>query len=109
MRMRLDSSYMTTLPKPKRITNRAYLKWIKEQPCLTCKCSNNPYSLIDAHHVLPKMGGKVGSKTDDTRAVPLCRDAHRDYHDNGREEFEKNYEIDLEAEIARLNAEYRKL
>lgn len=93
------------LPKPRRIRDEQYLAWIRTQPCLVgsgLDCDGK----IDAHHVMPVGCGKVGSKADDRRTVPLCRTGHRHYHDWGRYSFEQMYRVNLESEIARLNALY---
>lgn len=98
---------MRAIPKPKRIRDEQYLAWIRTKPCLACIYHKDSY--IDAHHVLPMGGGKMGSKTDDRRTVPLCRDAHQRYHDKGRVRFEEIYGLDLEAEILKLNWEFDRL
>lgn len=95
---------MRAIPKPKRIRDERYLAWIRTKHCLVCMDS-----LVEAHHVLPMGGGKMGSKTDDRRTVPLCRDAHQKYHDKGRVRFEEIYGLDLEAEILKLNWEFDRL
>lgn len=97
---------MRSIPKPKRIRDEQYLAWIRTLPCLVSTDRHSGDNPVDAHHVLPSGGGKVGSKTDDRRAVPLCRQLHEWYHSEGRAEFESVFRLDLEAEIQRLNAEY---
>ncbi len=97
-----------TLTKPRRIRDEQYLAWIRTQPCLTCD-GGPDVEHIEAHHVREKGKGGTGTKPSDYRAVPLCRDAHSGYHGTGRENFERLYNINLEAEILRLNAEYLRL
>ncbi len=67
---------MASFPKPKRITNRAYLRWIKQDGCIIAKtdylvgygdCSGP----IDPHHVIPV--SLLGSDYD---AIPVCRKHH---------------------------------
>lgn len=67
------------IPKPKRIIDRKYLKWVKTKPCLFSHRLINIDELprdacigpIDPHHATPKSIG--GS---DYTAVPLCRKHH---------------------------------
>ncbi len=91
------------LEKPKREKDAAYLEFIRQQPCLVCGETEG----IDAHHVLERGQGKVGSKADDRRSVSLCREAHQQYHQLGRARFEEMHGLDLEVEIQRLNRLYR--
>lgn len=102
---------MTPQPKPERIRDTAYMRWIKILPCLVQSFTRGPefdcgyHDFIDPHHVVPPGGGKTGSKVDDRRTVPLCR-KHHDEAQRGREAFEKKYFLWLAGEILRLNREY---
>lgn len=90
--------------RPKRERDEQYLVWIRKQPCLTSpRCSG----LIEAHHVREEGNGGIGTKPPDMRAVPLCVSMHRVYHNQGRIAFERKFELDLEAEILRLQKEYQ--
>ena len=89
-------------PKPARILDKDYRDWIKSLPCLLCLF---PYS--DPHHVNPKGHGGKGTKTDDSRAIPLCNHHHREFHQIGRETFAKKYRIDYEKIIKTLNKLYK--
>ena len=93
------------LPKKKRVTNRAYVKWIKTLPCLVLNSSVSatPCILpIDPHHVTPRsLGGS------DYTCVPLCRRHHDEA--NNRAEFEAKYPVVLDYEIVRLNRQYAAL
>lgn len=93
---------MVAIPKPIREEDEAYLDYVRSKPCLICGTSP-----VDANHVHRKGHGKTGGKTHDTRTVPLCRNHHQQYHDNGRAWFELFHGIDLEREIARLRGSYR--
>lgn len=108
---------MAAIPKPRREKSLSRLAWCRQQPCLV---RPNPLYVaragsdwecighIDPHHVIPKGGGKAGSKVSDYRTVPLCR-KHHDEAQSGRDAFERKYAIIFEYEIERLNREYRTL
>lgn len=87
--------------KDKPIRNKHYITWIKQCPCLLCL---NPAT--EAHHVNPVGKGAKGSKTDDTRCIPLCTLHHLEYHQIGRDSFSKKHSIDYEYVIERLNKIY---
>lgn len=61
--------------KDKRVEDRAYLNFIRSQPCL--ECQRPPRS--EAHHITT---GGMGTKTDDYRTVPLCDKHHRIFHES---------------------------
>lgn len=94
------------LEKPKRERDSDYLAYIREQPCLAGNRCTDKES-VDAHHVIAKGQGKVGSKVDDRMTVPLCRHHHDLYHRIGMDEFEARFAVILNYEIAKLNREYR--
>ncbi len=97
---------MKAIPKPRRIRDAKYLKFVREQGCVfdrkrngaTCKGDG-----IDAHHVKPAGGGIMGSKVSDFRTVGLCR-----LHHQMAENYPSSYRFHLEQSIIRLNAAYRK-
>lgn len=93
------------LTKPQRKRDEDYLAFVRALPCRihTSHCEGH----IDPHHIVPRGGGKVGSKTDDDRCLPFCRYHHDEYHKLGRSCFEREYVIDLEAEILKLQRAYR--
>lgn len=98
---------MTALQKPQRVLDPKYLQWIRNLECL-CSPDEPCFPSVEAHHVAPRGGGKVGSKADDSRAVPLCSIHHRSYHAHGRTPWEAVHRIDLEAAIVQLNERYAK-
>lgn len=99
-----------SLAKPRRVRDPKYLAWIRTQPCDVWDfCGETCSKKSDAHHVREKGRGGVGTKPSDRRAIPLCRNAHRLYHDVGPTEFEILTGVNLELAIQRLNAEYDKL
>lgn len=93
------------LSKPVRKRDEKYLAWIRLQPSVVSGMRHE-FARMEAHHVPKKGFGKMGSKADDSRAVPLTTLEHRYYHDVGKEEFERTFGVDLEREILRLNREY---
>ena len=92
----------TNLQKSKPIRDKNYIKYISSLPCLCC---SNPHSV--AHHEQLKGHGAKGSKTDDTRTLPLCARCHRERHDTGRDSFYRKWNIDTEFWIAKLNKIYK--
>lgn len=96
------SATITSLWKEQPIRDQQYLNWIRSLPCVLCQ--NHPPS--DPHHI-PKQGhsGK-GTKTDDTRAIPLCHYHHIEYHQYGRLTFSIANNIEYESVILRLNKIY---
>lgn len=91
------------LSKPIRRRDPKYLAWIRTRPCTIQPCDSKS---IHAHHVRVEGHGGIGTKPDDSRAIPLCPLTHRSYHDIGRNDFERWFQIELETEIKRLNALY---
>lgn len=93
-------------PKPKRKPKRPtreldpkYVWWIHSYPCLVCK--KFP---VHAHHV--KSRGAGGS---DRTCVPLCLDHHtgnNGIHVLGNIHFQKQYQIDLEAQVKDFNERF---
>ncbi len=104
---------MTAIPKPKRIRDAKYLKFVREQGCVFLvhvsltnpeafdRCQGEP---VDAHHVKPEGGGITGSKVSDYRAVGLCRQHHQ-LVESRPIEYRKTLELAAKA----LNLAYRKL
>lgn len=60
---------------PRRIRDRAHLKFVTNQLCL--KCARWP---SDAHHVQFAQPRAMGMKVSDEFVVPLCRLHHREVH-----------------------------
>jgi len=95
-------------PKPKRIEDPDYLEWIESLSCMLCGRAGAGFKegKSDAHHIPPKGHGTMAGKCDDKRAVPLCNDQHREYHQIGRDTFADKYGLAYEAIIEGLNALY---
>lgn len=86
-----------------------YRAFIRYQSCLICHAMP-----VEAHHQPKKGHGSMRMKAPDDRAVPLCYNHHRgggtkaqpgSVHRNGRSIYE-TYGVNIEAEIARLNAAF---
>lgn len=79
---------VTMIEKHVRIENKAYLEWVRQQPCLITNRTEN----IDAHHLLRAEARGMARKTGDNWAVPLTHTMHRMLHEHGNEvAFFKNY------------------
>jgi len=77
-------------PKPVRLEDPDYLRFIRRQPCVLCGAAP------EAHHVVPRGGGKTGARVSDYRCVPLCGRHHRACHAQGRARFEAEHAVDLD-------------
>lgn len=66
-----------------------YLAWLHHFPCPI-----NGTLPVDAHHASGTRGG--GQKASDYGAIPLDHELHMEYHNIGRESFEKKYNVDME-------------
>ena len=76
---KIDKSQLT-LPEPKRLRNKAHLKFVASQPCLVC--GRQP---SDPHHLRFAQLRAIGLKVSDEFTVPLCRGHHRQLHQAGNE------------------------
>ena len=83
-------------PKPVRMEDPDYLRFIRRQPCLVSHCA------AEAAHVVAPGQDKMGSKVSDYRTVPLSRRLHDQYHRFGRRWFESKYNVDLNQELIRF-------
>lgn len=96
------------VPKPMTIKDPKYLAWIESLCCMLCGLPDRGCKKAgsDAHHIPLKGHGSMSGKTDDTRAVPLCNEQHREYHQIGRDTFAEKYNLNYEAIISGLNQLY---
>ena len=78
---KIDKSELA-LSEPRRLRNKAHLRFVASQPCLICERSPS-----DAHHLRFAQPRAMGRKTSDEFTVPLCRVHHRENHRTGREEL----------------------
>jgi DNA recombination protein Rad52 len=76
---KIDKSQLT-LAEPKRLRDKAHLKFIASQPCLIC--GRQP---CDPHHLRFAQPRAIGLKVSDEFTVPLCRGHHRQLHQAGNE------------------------
>jgi DNA recombination protein Rad52 len=76
---RIDKSQLT-LSEPRRIRDKEHLRYVGSQPCIVCN-----RILAEAHHVRYAQPKALGAKVSDEFTVPLCRDHHRELHNNGNE------------------------
>jgi hypothetical protein len=76
---KIDKSKLT-FGEPRRLRDKAHLKFVASQPCLIC--GRSP---ADAHHLRFTQPRAMGLKVSDEFTVPLCRAHHRDVHSFGDE------------------------
>jgi len=76
---KIDKSKLT-FGEPRRLRDKAHLKFVASQPCLIC--ARSP---ADAHHLRFTQPRAMGLKVSDEFTVPLCRIHHRDVHSHGDE------------------------
>jgi Rad52/22 family double-strand break repair protein len=76
---RIDKSQLP-LAEPKRLRDKAHLKFVASQPCLVC--GRQP---SDPHHLRFAQPKALGMKVSDEFTVPLCRGHHRQLHQAGNE------------------------
>jgi hypothetical protein len=76
---KIDKSKLT-FGEPRRLRDKAHLKFVSSQPCLIC--GRSP---ADAHHLRFTQPRAMGLKVSDEFTVPLCRIHHRDNHNFGDE------------------------
>jgi hypothetical protein len=75
----IDKSGLT-FPEPRRIRDKAHIKFIAKLPCLIC--GRRP---SDAHHLRFAQRRALSRKVSDEFTVPLCRGHHREVHRCGDE------------------------
>jgi DNA recombination protein Rad52 len=85
----IDKSQLA-IAEPKRLRDKAHLKFVASQPCLIC--GRQP---SDPHHLRFAQPRGIGLKVSDEFTVPLCRGHHRQLHQMGNElGWWKNLRID---------------
>ena len=89
-------SAVLPFPKPVRLEDPAYLRFIRRQPCILTGTAS------EASHIVPEGQGKMGSKVSDYRTVPMSPKLHREYHRIGRRKFEEKYNVNLDLEQLRF-------
>jgi hypothetical protein len=76
---RIDKSQLV-IAEPKRLRDKAHLKFVASQPCLIC--GRQP---TDPHHLRFAQPRGMGLKVSDEFTVPLCRGHHRQLHQAANE------------------------
>ena len=76
---KIDKSQLA-IADPKRLRDKAHLKFVAAQPCLVC--GRQP---TDPHHLRFAQPKAIGLKVSDEFTVPLCRGHHRQLHQAGNE------------------------
>jgi Rad52/22 family double-strand break repair protein len=76
---KIDKSVLA-IAEPKRVRDKAHLKFVASQPCLVC--GRQP---SDPHHLRFAQPRALGLKVSDEFTVPLCRGHHRQLHQAGNE------------------------
>ncbi len=76
---KIDKSVLA-ISEPRRLRDKAHLKFVASQPCLVC--GRSP---ADAHHLRFTQPCAMGLKVSDEFTVALCRAHHRDNHSSGDE------------------------
>src|SRR5262245_48110926 len=77
--VKIDKSQLA-IAEPKRLRDKAHLKFVASQPCLVC--GRQP---SDPHHLRFAQPRAMGLKVSDEFTVPLCRGHHRQLHQKGNE------------------------
>ena len=77
--VKIDKSLLT-ISEPKRLRDKAHLRFVASQPCLVC--GRQP---SDPHHLQFAQPRALGLKVSDEFTVPLCRSHHRELHQFGNE------------------------
>jgi Rad52/22 family double-strand break repair protein len=77
--VQIDKSVLT-IAEPKRLRDKAHLRFVASQPCLVC--GRQP---SDPHHLRFAQPRALGLKVSDEFTVPLCRGHHRQLHQAGNE------------------------
>ena len=75
----IDKSVLA-IAEPKRIRDKAHLRFVASQPCLIC--GRQP---SDPHHLRFAQPRALGLKVSDEFTVPLCRGHHRQLHQASNE------------------------
>jgi hypothetical protein len=86
---KIDKSQLG-IAEPKRLRDKAHLKFVASQPCLVC--GRQPSDSLHLRFAQPRA---IGLKVSDESTVPLCRGRHRELHQVGIEEdWWAKYQID---------------
>lgn len=94
--------------RPKPGDDPAYLRWIREQPCVVPRCSEGWYRVVEAAHFGTR---SMALKPPDAQTLPLCAWHHRigpvAHHVLGSDKlFEQAHGINIDELIAEHRARY---
>ena len=91
-----------------------YLEWVRGLKCAVAERGYRPGTewtvplrwhrcggSVQAHHVKTR-----GARGSDKTAIPLCAVAHRQWHEWGRQTFQRRYGLDAWALVATLRERY---
>ena len=85
---------MNKLTKPKRYKNKAYMEYIKQQPCCVTGMmmvnQDTGQTESDPHHTASR-----GSGGSDLSCVPLLHELHQEGDKIGWKTFQMKYDIDF--------------
>ena len=84
------------IPKPSKIKDKKYLKWIKEKKCVFCG-----HMPCEGHHL---ENGNQTRRSNDHNVIPVCRRCHRFLHDYPK--AEKDVMDKLKTKAKELWGEY---
>lgn len=91
-------------PKPRRVSDPDYLRWLRSQPCCVCQHLGEPQrTRTEAHHVTKTRGAGGG----DDGAAPFCVRHHKLWHLLGRKSFAARVGFDPTTVAARLWREWK--
>ena len=81
----------TTALKRRRKPPTKHERFVAKLPCAI---TGTPYG-VDVHHILRSGEHGTGKRSSERWAIPLCRNMHRELHDDGNEtRFLESYGID---------------
>ena len=79
------------VPKPSRVRDAQYIRWLREMPCCVCAhMGETQTSKTEAHHVVKTRGAGGG----DDGAAPFCTRHHKMWHLIGRKTFRERVGFD---------------
>ena len=75
-------------PKPEKVIDEAYKKYILEHSCLVCSRRD-----VDPDHLRAR--GTGSASQNDYSLIPLCREHHSERHQLGNSKFEQRHSVNL--------------
>ena len=93
---------MTACPKQHHVKDKAYLAWLRTQPCVVTGHYGSDYETIDPAHFRYGADGGMGKKPSDSLAIPMIHSEHVEQHKKG----ERRYWLDAFERDPGLMAEF---